>query len=187
MRRQLLCLLAFGLAASAGHGQVVNPEFDAGASGWSFHLDAGGGGVLDWDATTGDPAPGSVSAANVFLGAHVDGWRQCVAVTGAAYAFSANVASALQAGNACRITIDFIANQACVDGTPIALETRLVNTRNDGVFETLAGAGPLPAGIKAAALSLDHVRSANAAAGASSCRFDHVQLGADTILQAAFE
>ena len=187
MRRHAGWLLAFGFFASASDAQVVNPEFDSGTSGWTFHLDAGSGGVLDWDAATGDPAPGSVSAANAFPGAHVDGWRQCVAVSGADYAISARVASALQTGNACRITIDFIANQACVNGTPIVLEVKLANTRNDDAFETLASGGPLSDGIQAAALSLDHVRNAAAAAGDSSCHFDDVTLGPDTILHATFE
>ncbi len=187
MRRHAVLLLAFGAVVNAAHAQVVNPDFDSGTSGWTFHLDAGGGGVLDWDGTVGDPAPGSVSASNAFPGAHVDGWRQCVPIGSADYAFSARVASALQAGNSCRITIDFIATQACANGTPILLEATLANVRNDGTFETLAGGAPLPDGIQAAALSLDHVRSADAAAGASTCHFDHVSLGADTIFVAAFD
>jgi hypothetical protein len=180
-------LLALGVAAATAHAQVVNPDFDVGATGWTFHLDAGGGGVLQWDDASGDPAPGSVSAFNAFPGAHVDGWRQCVAVAGADYAFAANVASALQAGNSCRVTIDFLAGPDCANGTPIALEVKLTNSRNDGTFETVAGGGPLPDGVEAAALSLDHVRSAAADAGDSSCHFDHVSLGADTIFAGAFD
>lgn len=184
-RAWLSCLLV--LAVAAAHAQVANPDFDSGAVDWSFHLDAGGGGVLEWDDTTGDPAPGSVLASNVFPGAHVDGWRQCVPVATADYAFAASVASALQAGNSCRVTIDFIANQACVNGTPIALEVKLANARNDGTFETVSGGGVLPDGIQAAALSLDHVRSADAAPGDSSCHFDHVSLGANTVFRSAFD
>jgi len=187
MRQHALLLLAFGMVANAGHSQVVNPDFDSGTNGWTFHLDAGGGGVLHWDAASGDPAPGSVSAFNAFPGAHVDGWRQCVAVAGANYAFAANVASALQAGNSCRVTIDFLAGPDCANGTPIALEVKLANTRNDGTFETVAGGGPLPDAVEAAALSLDHVRSAAADAGDSLCHFDHVSLGADTLFAAAFD
>ena len=185
MRRHALLLLAFGIVASVSDAQVVNPDFDAGTSGWTFHLDVGG--VLDWDDTVGDPAPGSVLASNVFPGAHVDGWRQCVPIASADYAFAASVASALQTGNSCRVTIDFIANQACTNGTPIALEVKLANARNDGTFETLSGGGLLPDGIQAAALSLDHVRSADAAAGDSTCHFDHVSLGADTIFLTSFD
>ncbi len=180
----LLIALAF---ATSAHCQVANPDFDSGTDGWSFRLDSGSGGTVDWDSMVGYPAPGSAHAGNVFPGNHIDGWRQCVPVSGPDYAISAAVASAVQTGNNCRITIDFIANQDCVDGTPIALEVQLNNTRNDGAFELLGRGGTLPDGILKAALSLEHVRTVDANAGASDCHFDHVQLGADTIFAANFD
>lgn len=185
MRAYRMLLLA-ALCPGAG-AQVVNPDFNAGTAGWSFSLDAGGGGIVEWDAGTGDPSAGSARAGNVFVGAHVDGWRQCVAVSGSDYAFTAAVASALESGNHCRIRLDFIAAADCVDGTPIALEVVLENTRNDGTFETLVSGGPLPEGTRAAALFLSHVRSSAASAGDSFCNFDHVALTPDTVLAAPFE
>ncbi|HEY2394717.1 MAG TPA: hypothetical protein VGH81_01880 [Rudaea sp.] len=173
--------------ASDAHGQVVNPNFDTSAQGWSILLDSGEGGFVDWDSTIGYPTPGSARAGNVFPGAHVDGWKQCVPISGSDYAFSAAVASAVQTGNSCRINVDFIADQDCVDGTPIALEVRSSNTQNNGAFELLGSGGILPEGILAAALSLDHIRVAGADAGSSDCHFDHVQLGADTIFAANFD
>jgi len=173
--------------ASGARGQVANPDFDTGAQGWSILLDAGGGGFVDWDSTIGYPAPGSAHAGNVTSGAHVDGWKQCVPISASDYAISAAVASAVQSGNSCRIKVDFIANQDCVDGTPIALEVQLSNTQNNGAFELLGAGGALPDGILAAALSLDHVRAAGADAGSSDCHFDHLQLGADTIFAENFD
>ena len=119
--------------------------------------------------------------------ARVDGWKQCVPMNSSNFAFQTEVAAALQTGNSCRITLDFIALADCVDGTPIALEVVLSNTRNDGSFETLSAHGTLPAGILAAAVFLDHVRSDVAAPGDSYCHFDHVELGADTVFDAGFE
>jgi hypothetical protein len=187
---RMLKALALSLAvafASGARGQVVNPDFDTGAQGWSILLDVGGGGSVGWASTLGYPAPGSAHAGNAFPGAHVDGWKQCVAIGGSDYAISAAVASALKAGDSCRIKVDFIANQDCVDGTPIALEVQLSNAQNNGAFELLGTGGALPDGVLAAALSLDHVRAAGADAGSSDCHFDHLQLGADTIFAANFD
>jgi hypothetical protein len=184
--RWILPLLSIGLAASAA-GQVVNSDFDDGTQGWSFRLAAAGGGVVDWDSGVGDPAPGSARAGNVFVEPAVDGWKQCVPVSGTDFAFTAAVASALQAGNSCRITIDFIALGDCVNGTPIVLEAVSSNTRNDGGFETISVGGPLPFGVEAAAVFLDHVRAKGALPGDSYCHFDHVQLGADTMFGAHFD
>ena len=179
-----LCLATF---APVAPGQVVNPDFDTNAQGWSFRLDAGGGGFVDWDPTTGYPTPGSGHAGNVFPGAHVDGWKQCVPINGSDYALSAAIASAVKTGNSCRINVDFIASQDCVDGTPIALEVQVSNTRNDGAFERVGSGGALPEGILAAALSLEHIRVAGADAGSSDCHFDHVQLSDDTIFVENFD
>ena len=188
MRVRKMSSLFIAIAfASSVHGQVANSDFDTDAQGWSIRLDSGGGGFVDWDSTVGDPAPGSAHAGNVFPGAHVDGWKQCVPISGSDYALSAAVASAVRTGNSCRINVDFIANQDCVDGTAIALEVQLSNTQNNGAFELLGSGGALPEGILAAALSLDHVRVAGADAGSSDCHFDHVQLGADTIFVASFD
>ena len=178
----LFIAMAFATNASC---QVANPDFDAGTQGWTFRLDSGGS--VDWDAVTGDPMPGSAHAGNVFPGNHIDGWKQCVSISGPDFAISAAVASAVKTGNSCRIAIDFIANQDCVDGTPIALEVQLSNTQNNGAFEWLGSGGALPDGILKAALSLEHVRSAAAEAGSSDCHFDHVRLGADTIFAANFD
>jgi len=180
MLRVAAVFIAMAFADSA-RGQVANPDFDTGTQGWSFRLDSGSGGSVDWDAAVGDPAPGSAHAGNVFPGNHIDGWKQCVPISGADFAISAAVASAVKTGNSCRITADFIANQDCVDGTPIALEVQLSNTQNSGAFELLGGGGALPDGILKAALTLEHVRAAAADAGDSDCHFDHVQLGADTV------
>jgi hypothetical protein len=180
----LFVAMAFAASASC---QVANPDFDTGTQGWTFRLDSGSGGSVDWDVLTGDPTPGSARAGNVFLGNHIDGWKQCVPISGPDFAISAAVASAVKAGNSCRITIDFIANQDCIDGTPIALEVQLSNTQNNGAFEWLGSGGALPDGILKAALSLEHVRSAAADAGSSDCHFDHVQLGADTIFAAGLD
>jgi hypothetical protein len=180
----LLVAIVFATGANC---QVANPDFDDGTQGWGFRLDSGAGGSVDWDAVNGDPAPGSVHAGNVFPGNHVDGWKQCVPISGSDYAISVAIASALQGGNSCRVTVDFIANEACVDGTPITLEVQLSNTQNNGAFEAVASSGLLPDGILAAALSLDHVRTAAADAGSSDCHFDHVQLVADTIFAASFD
>lgn len=184
--RTCLMLLLSALCAAAD-AQVLNPDFDTSTDGWSFSLDAGGGGILEWDSSTGDPAPGSARVGNVFVGAHVDSWRQCVPVSGSDYAFNAAVASALKSGNHCRVKLDFIAGPDCVNGTPIALEVVLDNTRNDGTFETLSAGGPLPDGSLAAALFLSHVRSAQAAAGSSFCNFDHIGLAPDGIFATGFE
>ena len=78
------------------------------------------------------------------------------------FAVSARVASSLQAGNACRLRVDFIANTDCVDGTPIVLESVSANVQNDGSFETLAAGDALPVGVQAAAVFLEHIRSADA-------------------------
>jgi hypothetical protein len=180
----LFVAMAFATGASC---QVANSDFDTGTQGWTFRLDAGGGGSVDWDAVTGDPTPGSAHAGNVFPGNHIDGWKQCVPISGPDFAISAAVASAVKTGNSCRVTIDFIANQDCVDGTPIALEVHLSNTQNNGAFEALGSGGALPEGIVKAALTLEHMRSAAADAGDSDCHFDHVQLGANTIFAAAFD
>jgi hypothetical protein len=179
-------LILLALAADAA-AQVANPDFDSDTHGWAFRLASAGGGIVDWDSTIGDPAPGSARAGNFFVEPAVDGWKQCVAVSGSDFAFTAAVASNLQAGNSCRITVDFIALGDCVNGTPIALETVLVNTRNDGTFETLGAAGALPADVQAAAIFLDHVRVAGAMPGDSYCRFDHIELGADTMFVAHFD
>jgi hypothetical protein len=184
---KFLVLVLAAAVAPRAHCQLENPDFATGMQGWGFRLDAGGGGIVDWDSASGDPAPGSARAGNVFPGSHVDGWKQCVPVSGAWYSVSAQVASAVKDGNSCRIRIDFIANQDCVDGTPIALEVKLGNTRNDGSFETIAASGSLPEGILAAGLFLEHVRAHDAAAGDSFCHFDHVALGGDAIFSAAFE
>jgi len=183
MLRPAALFIAMAIAGSAS-AQVANPDFDSGTQGWSFRLDSGSGGSVDWDSVAGDPAPGSAHAGNVFPGNHIDGWKQCVPISGPDFAISVAVASAVKTGNSCRITVDFIANQDCVDGTPIALEVRLTNSQNNGAFESLGGGGALPEGILKAALSLEHVRSAAADAGDSDCHFDHVQLGADTIFAA---
>jgi hypothetical protein len=185
-RKTALLFIAAAFATAAA-GQVANGDFDAGADHWGISLDAGAGGILDWDSTTGDPAPGSARAGNVFVGTQVDGWGQCVPFSGGDYAFSAAVASALQAGNSCRIRIDFIANADCIDATPIVLEVVQANARNDGTFETLAAGGTLPAGVLAAAVSLEHVRVKDAHAGSSFCHFDHVGLAADTIFIATLD
>lgn len=173
--------------ATGATGQVVNGDFEGSADHWGISLDAGAGGIVDWDPTTGDPGPGSARAGNVFVGTQVDGWRQCVPFSSADYAVSAAVASALKAGNSCRIKLAFIANADCIDDTPVVLEVLLHNARNDGTFETLASAGKLPDGILAVAVSLDHVRVMEADAGDSFCHFDHVELTPDTIFAAAFE
>jgi hypothetical protein len=178
--------IAMAIAAGA-NGQVANPDFDTGTQGWSFRLDTGSGGSVDWDSTSGDPTPGSARAGNVFPGNHIDGWKQCVPISGPDFAISAAVAAAVKTGNSCRITIDFIATQDCTDGTPIALEVQLSNTQNNGAFEPLGTGGALPDGILKAALSLEHVRAAAADAGSSDCRFDHVRLGADAIFAADFD
>jgi len=180
-RTALFIAMAFAAGANA---QVANPDFDTGTQGWSFRLDSGSGGSVDWDSVAGDPAPGSAHAGNVFPGNHIDGWKQCVPISGPDFAISAAVASAVKTGNSCRITVDFIANQDCVDGTPIALEVHLSNTQNNGAFEALGSGGSLPEGILKAALTLEHVRADSADAGNSDCHFDHVQLGADTIFAA---
>jgi len=171
--------------ANGANCQVVNPDFDSGTEGWGFRLASGGS--VDWDSTVGYPAPGSAHAGNVLPGNRIDGWKQCVPISGPDYAISVAVASAVQAGNSCRIVVDFIANQDCVDGTPIALEVQLSNTRNDTTFELLGGGGALPDGILKAALSLEHLRTADADSGASDCHFDQVQLGADTIFSDGFD
>lgn len=185
MRACLMLLLSALCAAAAA--QVVNPDFSAGTDGWSFSLDAGSGGILQWDAAAGDPAPGSARVGNVFLGERIDSWRQCVPVTGSDYAFTAAVASALKTGNKCRIRLDFIAAADCVNGTPVALEAVLDNTRNDGTFETRSAGGPLPDGTRAVAVFLSHVRSGTAAAGDSYCNFDHVEFAPDAVFSAQFD
>jgi len=182
--RTPLALLLLATATGAG-AQVANPDFDTDAAGWAFVL--GSGGIVDRDATLGDPGPGSLRAGNVFAGAHRDGWKQCVPFAASDFVVSVQAASALQSGNSCRIRVDFIAGADCVDGTPIALEGLAVNTRNDGTFERIVASGTLPDGIQAAAVFLEHVRGPDAAPGNSFCHFDHVELGAATIFATTFE
>lgn len=184
--RILIAAVAMAAALPAG-AQVANADFDTDAAHWAFVLDAGSGGIVGWDSTSGDPAPGSVRAGNVFAGARRDGWKQCVPFAAADFAIAVRVAAALQPGNSCRIRVDFIANPDCVDGTPIALESLIGNTLNDGSFESLTASGTLPDGIEAAAVFLEHIRSKDAAAGDSFCHFDHVEINAGTIFAAAFE
>jgi len=185
MQRLLAALLT--LTSLPAVGQVVNPDFTTDTNGWSPFLDAGGGGSVGWDGTIGYPLPGSALAGNVFPGAHVDGWRQCVPFSAGDFALSAAVASSLASGNSCRIKLDFIALPDCVNGTPVELEAIAVNTRNDGTFETVGSAGALPAGIQAVALSLEHVHDKDAIAGDSTCHFDHILLDADTVFADDFE
>jgi len=185
--RILVAAVVMAAAALPVGAQVVNADFDTDAAHWAFVLDAGSGGIVDWDSTSGDPAPGSARAGNVFAGARRDGWKQCVPFAAADFAIAVRVASALQSGNSCRIRVDFIANPDCVDGTPIVQENLIANTRNDGTFESLAAGGTLPDGIEAAAVFLEHIRSKDAAAGDSFCHFDHVEINAGTIFAAAFE
>jgi len=182
----LIATLLMVGATTAGAG-VLNPDFDSDAAHWAFILDIGSGGIDNWDAAVGDPAPGSARAGNVFAGAHRDGWKQCVPFGAADFAVSVRVASALQTGNSCRIRVDFIANPDCVDGTPIAVQSVTSNSRNDGTFETLMTDGALPDGIQAAAVFLEHVRSKDAAAGDSFCHFDHVAIEPATIFTATFD
>lgn len=173
------------VAATGVGAQVANPDFDTGTAGWAFVL--GSGGIVDWDAAVGDPALGSARAGNVFAGAHRDGWKQCVPFAASDFVVSARAASALQPGNSCRLRVDFIASADCVDGTPIVLEGVAVNSRNDGTFESIAASGSLPDGVQAAAVFLEHVRSADAEPGNSFCHFDHVELDAGTIFTTTFE
>jgi len=186
-RTLLLSFTSIVAFASGAGAQVVNPEFSDGMQGWAFALAGGSGGIVDWDATLGDPAPGSARAGNVFAGARRDGWKQCVPFAATDFAVSARVASSVLAGNACRLRVDFIAGPDCVDGAPIVLESVSANTRIDGGFETLAAGGVLPVGIQAAAVFLEHIRGADAPVGDSFCHFDHIAVNADTIFAAAFE
>jgi hypothetical protein len=61
------------------------------------------------------------------------------------------------------------------------------NSRNDGTFEALDASGSLPDGIRAAAVSLEHLRTDSAAAGNSDCWFDHIELGTSTVFADTFE
>lgn len=187
MNRLGCALLLIAMPFAGADAQVANAEFADGMQDWAFRLDSGSGGVVDWSAATGDPAPGSAHASNVFPGNHIDGWRQCVALTGTDYILSANVASSVKTGNACRVVVRFIASPFCIDGTPIEATASVANTRNDGTFETLTASGSLPEGIQAAALSLEHLRLDVAAAGNSDCWFDHVELGSSTVFSDTFE
>lgn len=179
----LLPCIAFG----AVQNQVVNPDFDSGTDSWLPSLAIEGGGILGWDPAAGDPASGSAKVDNVFVEPAVDAWRQCVPIGAPAYSLAVNVASSLQAGNHCRVQVDFVSASTCYAGAPIVLEVLLPNTRNDGTFESVTAGGALPDGTHAAAIYLEHVRVSGAPAGDSICRFDHVELSSDTVFQAPFE
>lgn len=184
----LLCALLIPCAAAgAVQNQVSNPDFDSTTDSWLPSLADSGGGILGRDPAAGDPAPGSAIVDNVFVEPAIDAWRQCVPIGGPAYALGVNVASSLQAGNLCRVEVDFVEASDCHSGAQISLQILLPNTRNDGTFETLSSSGALPAGTLAAAIYLEHVRVAGAPAGDSICRFDHVDLDTDTVFEAPFE
>ena len=182
----LLCVFPY-VALGAWQNQVTNPDFDSGTDAWLPSLAIGSGGVLSWDPLTGDPLAGSAKVDNVFVEPATDGWRQCVPISDLLYSVQVNVAAMVQAGNGCRVRLDFVKSASCFSGAVTALEIELTNSRNDGTFEMLGSGGKLQDGILAAGVFLEHVRVGGAATGDSSCWFDHVGIGSDTLFRATFE
>lgn len=180
-------LLALSLGGTPPAEYVLNPDFGTGTSSWKFVLDAGGGGLLQWDATTGSPAPGSARAANAFGGDRRDSWSQCVLLPPGPFSLRAAIASQVQAGNRCELRIVVVDRDDCSDGSDIVLDHAVPNTHNDGMFETVAFDAVAPADSAAGVVFLSHVRVAAANLGASECRFDHVELLADAIFDDGFE
>lgn len=180
-------LLALSLGGTPPADHVLNPDFDTGTADWKFVLDAGGGGLLQWDATTGSPVPGSARVANALGGDRRDSWSQCVLLPPGPYILRAVVASQVQAGNHCELRLVAVDHNDCSDGSVVVLDHAAANTHNDGMFEMVAFSAVAPPDAAAAVVYLSHVRVAAADLGASECRFDHVELLGDVIFDNAFE
>lgn len=180
-------LLALSLVGTPPADHVLNPDFDAGMTDWKFVLDAGGGGLLQWDAMTGSPAPGSARVANAFGGDRRDSWSQCVLLSPGSVTLRAVVATQVQTGNRCELRLIAVDHNDCSDGSTIVLDHSVANTHNDGTFETISLNDVAPVNSAAAVIYLSHVRVAAASLGASECRFDHIELLGEAIFDDGFD
>lgn len=179
-----IVLIVYGACAAA---QVVNPDFDTGREGWSFYLDAGAGGVVDWTGDDGFPEPGAALVANGFPSDRRDGLRQCLpAEPGQPLLLQVYARAQMPDGNRCSARLIFVDTAGCMAGAGIVSELHVWTGPSAGW--TLLDVGAIaPFATEAVVVDLSHERIAAAGTGSSICLFDHVRLGPDLLFDSGFE
>lgn len=189
--RTVALLLVCACPAAA---QLVNPDFDAGSTGWSIYL--GTNAAPTWDGSVGSPTPGSavVSSPAAPPSWQYPGFSQCVAAApGDVLTAAARVEASLRAGDACLVEIFFYPCAACGCASVDAGFDATVSVTDgwDTVSDSeTATAGTVSASIHLLMQNLSPPTGGAEAAGdvASTCRFDSVRLYAgEVVLADGFE
>lgn len=169
------------------NADIMNPDFDSSTSGWKFFMDAGAGGLFQWNDSVGSPTIGSAQVGNNYIGERRDSWGQCIALHSGTVTLNTQVKSVLKENNHCELKIVAVDKADCATGAGILAETQTVNSQTDNSFENMQVTLNVPAGAQSAVVFLSHLRSATAVAGASDCYFDHIELLGDALFYSGFE
>lgn len=178
------------VCACPAAAQLVNPDFDAGSTGWSLYL--GTNATPTWDGSVGSPTPGSavVSSPAAPPGWQYPGFSQCFAAApGDVLTASARVEASLRAGDACQVELFFFPCAACGCASADSGFDATVSA-TDG-WDTVSDSETAPAGTVSASVHLlmknvspPTGRAEAAGDVASTCRFDSARLYAGEVVLA---